>query len=52
MSRRKRISSLAASAIVMATLLSAPPEERRPLPHKVQFVTAAAPPSRPTRPAA
>jgi len=28
----------------MSTLLNAKPEERRPLPHTVQFVTAAAPP--------
>ena len=28
----------------MSTLLSAPDEERKPLPHVVEFVTAAAPP--------
>jgi fatty-acyl-CoA synthase len=28
----------------MSTLINAPAEERRPLPHKVEFITAAAPP--------
>src|SRR5262245_15295242 len=39
-----KVTHLCGAPIVMATLLGAKPEERRPLPHKVQFVTAAAPP--------
>ena len=39
-----KVTHLCGAPIVMATLLAAKPEERRPLPHKVQFVTAAAPP--------
>ena len=39
-----KVTHLCGAPIVMSTLLNAGPEERRPLPHKVQFVTAAAPP--------
>jgi fatty-acyl-CoA synthase len=39
-----KVTHLCGAPIVMATLLGAAPEERRPLPHKVEFVTAAAPP--------
>jgi fatty-acyl-CoA synthase len=39
-----KVTHLCGAPIVMATLLAATPEERRPLPHKVEFVTAAAPP--------
>jgi fatty-acyl-CoA synthase len=39
-----RVTHLCGAPIVMSTLLNAAPEERKPLPHKVQFVTAAAPP--------
>jgi fatty-acyl-CoA synthase len=38
------VTHLCGAPIVMATLLAATPEERLPLPHKVEFVTAAAPP--------
>jgi fatty-acyl-CoA synthase len=39
-----KVTHLCGAPIVMSTLLNAGPEERRPLPHKVEFVTAAAPP--------
>src|SRR5690606_29904665 len=39
-----KVTHLCGAPIVMATLLNASPEERQALPHKVQFVTAAAPP--------
>ena len=39
-----KVTHLCGAPIVMATLLGATPEEKRPLPHKVEFVTAAAPP--------
>ena len=39
-----KITHLCGAPIVMSTLLGAPPEVKRPLPHKVQFLTAAAPP--------
>ncbi len=39
-----KVTHLCGAPIVMSTLLNAKPEERRPLPHTVQFVTAAAPP--------
>ena len=39
-----KVTHLCGAPIVMSTLLNAKPEEKRPLPHKVQFVTAAAPP--------
>jgi fatty-acyl-CoA synthase len=38
------VTHLCGAPIVMSTLLNAEPGERRPLPHTVQFVTAAAPP--------
>jgi fatty-acyl-CoA synthase len=38
------VTHLCGAPIVMSTLLGARPEEKRPLPHTVQFVTAAAPP--------
>ncbi len=38
------VTHLCGAPIVMSTLLNAPPQERRPLPHVVQFYTAAAPP--------
>ena len=39
-----KVTHLCGAPIVMSTLLNAKPDEKRPLPHKVQFVTAAAPP--------
>jgi fatty-acyl-CoA synthase len=39
-----KVTHLCGAPIVMSTLLNASPQEKRPLPHKVQFVTAAAPP--------
>ncbi len=39
-----RVTHLCGAPIVMATLLNAPPAEKRPLPHIVEFFTAAAPP--------
>ena len=39
-----KVTHLCGAPIVMSTLLNAKPDERRPLPHTVQFVTAAAPP--------
>jgi len=39
-----RVTHLCGAPIVMATLIHAKPEERRPLPRKVEFITAAAPP--------
>jgi fatty-acyl-CoA synthase len=39
-----KVTHLCGAPIVMSTLLNAGPEERRPLPHKVEFITAAAPP--------
>jgi fatty-acyl-CoA synthase len=38
------VTHLCGAPIVMSTLINAPAEERRPLPHKVEFITAAAPP--------
>ena len=35
---------LCGAPIVMATLLNAPEDEKKPLPHVVEFFTAAAPP--------
>jgi fatty-acyl-CoA synthase len=40
----EKVTHLCGAPIVMATLLNAPDSEKRPLPHKVRFVTAAAPP--------
>jgi fatty-acyl-CoA synthase len=39
-----KVTHLCGAPVVMSTLLGASPQERRPLPHQVQFVTAAAPP--------
>ncbi|MBO0766516.1 MAG: AMP-binding protein, partial [Hyphomicrobiaceae bacterium] len=39
-----KVTHLCGAPIVMATLLNAKPEEKRALPHRVEFVTAAAPP--------
>ncbi|MEC9367571.1 MAG: acyl-CoA synthetase [Pseudomonadota bacterium] len=39
-----KVTHLCGAPIVMSTLLNAPDDEKRPLPHVVQFVTAAAPP--------
>ncbi len=39
-----KVTHLCGAPTVMAMLLNASAEERRPLPHKVEFVTAAAPP--------
>ncbi len=39
-----KVTHLCGAPIVMSTLLNAPEQERKPLPHIVEFVTAAAPP--------
>jgi 3-(methylthio)propionyl---CoA ligase len=39
-----KVTHLCGAPIVMATLLNAPVGEKKPLPHQVEFVTAAAPP--------
>ena len=39
-----KVTHLCGAPIVMSTLLNAPEEEKRPLPHAVEFFTAAAPP--------
>ncbi len=39
-----KVTHLCGAPIVMSTLLDAPPREKKPLPHVVQFATAAAPP--------
>jgi fatty-acyl-CoA synthase len=39
-----KVTHLCGAPIVMSTLLNAPVEEKKPLPHAVQFATAAAPP--------
>ena len=39
-----KVTHLCGAPIVMSTLLNAPEQERKPLPHTVEFVTAAAPP--------
>jgi len=39
-----KVTHLCGAPIVMSTLLNAKAEEKRPLPHTVEFVTAAAPP--------
>jgi fatty-acyl-CoA synthase len=39
-----KVTHLCGAPIVMATLLNAPENEKRPLPHVVEFFTAAAPP--------
>jgi fatty-acyl-CoA synthase len=42
-----KVTHLCGAPIVMSTLINATPEEKRPLPQTVQFVTAAAPPPEP-----
>ena len=39
-----KVTHLCGAPIVMATLLNAPADEKKPLPHAVEFFTAAAPP--------
>ena len=39
-----KVTHLCGAPIVMSTLLNAPAEEKKPLPHMVEFFTAAAPP--------
>ena len=39
-----KVTHMCGAPIVMSTLLNAPDEEKRELPHTVQFITAAAPP--------
>ena len=39
-----KVTHLCGAPIVMSTLLNAPPAEKKPLPHVVEFFTAAAPP--------
>jgi fatty-acyl-CoA synthase len=39
-----KVTHLCGAPIVMSTLINASEAERRPLPHRVQFITAAAPP--------
>jgi fatty-acyl-CoA synthase len=41
---RHKVTHLCGAPIVMSTLLNAPEEDKKPLPHGVEFVTAAAPP--------
>jgi fatty-acyl-CoA synthase len=41
---KHKVTHLCGAPIVMSTLLNAPAQERKPLPHQVEFVTAAAPP--------
>ena len=38
------VTHMCGAPIVMSTLLNAPAAEKRPLPHRVEFITAAAPP--------
>ena len=40
----RKVTHLCGAPIVMSTLLNAPAQEKKPLPHVVEFVTAAAPP--------
>ncbi|WP_262268127.1 acyl-CoA synthetase [Microvirga yunnanensis] len=40
----RKVTHLCGAPIVMSTLLNAPGSEKRPLPHTVKFMTAAAPP--------
>ncbi len=39
-----KVTHLCGAPIVMSTLINAPDGEKRALPHKVEFITAAAPP--------
>lgn len=41
---REKVTHLCGAPVVMATLLGAPEAEKQPLPHQVEFITAAAPP--------
>jgi fatty-acyl-CoA synthase len=41
---KENVTHLCGAPIVMATLLNAPADEKKPLPHRVEFFTAAAPP--------
>jgi fatty-acyl-CoA synthase len=41
---RHKVTHLCGAPVVMSTLLNAAAEEKKPLPHTVEFVTAAAPP--------
>src|SRR5580693_705046 len=41
---RYKVTHLCGAPIVMSTLLNAPEAEKKPLPHTIEFVTAAAPP--------
>jgi fatty-acyl-CoA synthase len=41
---REKVTHLCGAPIVMSTLLNAPDDEKQPLPHVVEFFTAAAPP--------
>ncbi len=41
---RHGVTHMCGAPIVMATLINAPAEEKKPLPHVVEFLTAAAPP--------
>jgi fatty-acyl-CoA synthase len=41
---RHKVSHLCGAPIVMSTLLNAAADEKKPLPHAIEFVTAAAPP--------
>ncbi len=41
---KHKVTHLCGAPIVMSTLLNASPQERKPLPHQIEFVTAAAPP--------
>jgi fatty-acyl-CoA synthase len=40
----RKVTHLCGAPIVMSTLINAKPDERRELPHRVEFITAAAPP--------
>ncbi|HLN10686.1 MAG TPA: acyl-CoA synthetase [Xanthobacteraceae bacterium] len=41
---RHKVTHLCGAPIVMSTLLNAPTAEKKPLPHRIEFFTAAAPP--------
>ena len=41
---REKVTHLCGAPVVMSTLLNAPSQEKKPLPHTVEFFTAAAPP--------
>jgi len=41
---REKVTHLCGAPVVMSTLLNAPAQEKKPLPHVVEFFTAAAPP--------